>query len=196
MSIVSSIQSALKAPKGQYNKFGGYYYRSCEDIVEAVKPLLAEHKCHLILTDEVVNIGERYYVKATARIMQDDKMLAESTGFAREAESRKGMDESQLTGACSSYARKYALNGLFAIDDTKDADTRDNRDIGKTKTPKYISEQQLSILRDLLAATESDEAAFTKVCKVESLEKLPANKYEGAHNILLSKQQKMEADNV
>ncbi len=130
MNIVAEIQKSLKAPKGQTNKFGKYKYRSCEDIVEAVKPLLSEHNCHLNITDEMVMLGDRFYIKATASIIQeDDKVLAFSNGFARETLQRKGMDESQITGATSSYARKYALNGLFAIDDTKDADTTDNREI-------------------------------------------------------------------
>jgi hypothetical protein len=117
------IQSELKAPKGQYNSFGKYNYRSCEDIVEAVKPILAKYKYHLTMSDEVVCAGNRVYIKATCRVMEADKVIAESTALAREAEAKKGMDDSQITGTASSYARKYALNGLFAIDDTKDADT-------------------------------------------------------------------------
>lgn len=116
------VQSELKAPKSQYNKFGGYAYRNCEDILEAVKPLLAKVNATLVITDEVVMIGERYYVKATAKFM-DDKNTLFNTAYAREEETKKGMDGSQITGASSSYARKYALNGLFAIDDTKDSDT-------------------------------------------------------------------------
>jgi len=124
--ILVDVQKRLKAPKGQKNTFGNYNYRSCEDIVEAVKPLLHEHGAHLLLWDSLENIGDRYYVKATAGITYKDTAI-QVTAFAREAESKKGMDESQITGAASSYARKYALNGLFAIDDTKDADTQDNR---------------------------------------------------------------------
>lgn len=121
--MLHTIQSELKAPKGNYNSFGKYKYRSCEDIVEALKPLLAKHECHLILSDDVVMVGERIYVKATASIYQGAVIVGTSTAFAREAETKKGMDESQITGTASSYARKYALNGLLAIDDTKDADT-------------------------------------------------------------------------
>ena len=118
------IQSELKAPKGQYNSFGKYKYRSAEDILEAVKPLLLEAKCVLTLGDEIVMVGDRYYVKATATIRDCDSDNAISvSAFAREDNEKKGADLSQLTGACSSYARKYALNGLFCIDDTKDADT-------------------------------------------------------------------------
>lgn len=114
------IQKNLKAPKNQFNKFGGYKYRSCEDILEAIKPLL--DGCVLIISDEIVEIGGRIYVKATA-CMADGSNTITNTAYAREAETKKGMDESQITGAASSYARKYALNGLFCIDDTKDADT-------------------------------------------------------------------------
>jgi hypothetical protein len=124
MKKLLTIQSKLKAPKGQYNNFGKYNYRSCEDIVEAVKPILVEQNCLLTLSDELVNVGERYYIKATATIKDLETNESESvTAFAREEESKKGMDGSQITGASSSYARKYALNGLFAIDDNKDSDS-------------------------------------------------------------------------
>lgn len=115
------IQSKLKAPKNQENKFGGYKYRSCEDILEAVKPLLAEVNCSLTISDDIMQVGDRIYVKATATLYTPTTTFV-NTAFAREALSKKGMDESQVTGAASSYARKYALNGLFCIDDTKDAD--------------------------------------------------------------------------
>ncbi len=122
-----NIQSELKAPKGQTNSFGNYKYRSCEDILEAVKPLLKDSKLSLVLTDEVVNIGSHNYVKTTAKLRDASTML-EAVAYAREAEVKKGMDDAQITGAASYYARKYALNGLFAIDDTKDADTQDNKE--------------------------------------------------------------------
>lgn len=121
------VQSELKAPKGQFNSFGKYNYRSCEDIVEAVKPILAKYQYHLIMSDEVIGVGNRVYIKATCRVLEGDKVIAESSALAREAEIKKGMDDSQITGTASSYARKYALNGLFAIDDTKDADTDAHR---------------------------------------------------------------------
>lgn len=125
---VSEVQQKLKAPKGQYNSFGGYNYRSCEDILEAVKPICAEHSMLLNLSDEIVNVGERYYIKATAKLydLESDAVIS-STALAREAQTKKGMDDSQITGTASSYARKYALNGLFNIDDTKDADTDEYR---------------------------------------------------------------------
>lgn len=113
------IQGKLKAPKSQENKFGGFKYRSCADILEAVKPLLG--KMYLVISDDLMMVGDRYYIKATA-ILSDGEESIRNKAFAREAAERKGMDASQITGAASSYARKYALNGLFAIDDTKDAD--------------------------------------------------------------------------
>lgn len=129
------IQAELKAPKSQFNKFGGYNYRNCEDILEAVKPLCAKHDVVPLLSDEIVMIGERYYVKAVAKIT-DGKNEITTTAFARESFDKKGMDESQITGSASSYARKYALNGLFCIDDTKDADFMDNSQNKKaTSTP-------------------------------------------------------------
>ena len=115
------IQSSLKAPKGQYNSFGKYKYRSAEDILEAVKPILRAQNCKLTIMDEIVAVGERIYVKAIATISDGTQSLS-VCAFAREEDEKKGMDASQVTGAASSYARKYALNGLFAIDDTKDAD--------------------------------------------------------------------------
>lgn len=115
------IQSELKVPKSHHNKFGGYYYRNAEDILEAAKPLCAKHGLVLTVSDEVIQIGDRYYVKTTAKLVGKDGEI-EATGWAREPEEKKGSDASQITGAASSYARKYALNGLFAIDDTKDAD--------------------------------------------------------------------------
>lgn len=123
MKELITIQSELKAPKTQVNNFGGYKYRKAEDILEAVKPLLAKQKCTLIITDDIVMVGNRIYVKATATIRNEKGEVEEATGWAREEESKKGMDASQITGASSSYARKYALNGLFAIDDNADSDT-------------------------------------------------------------------------
>jgi hypothetical protein len=122
MSKLQEIQHKLHAPRGQYNSFGKYNYRSCEDILEAVKPILNETGCTLTLSDEIVLIGERYYVKATAHLTGEETD-AYVTAYARESENKSGMDASQITGAASSYARKYALNGLFCIDETKDADT-------------------------------------------------------------------------
>lgn len=130
------IQAALKCPKNQINKFGGYNYRSCEDILEAVKPLLYDAQTTLTISDEIVAVGDRIYVKATATLKDSEtwEIVESNTAFARESESKKWMDESQITGASSSYARKYALNGLFLLDDVKDADaTNDHWKSGSSK---------------------------------------------------------------
>jgi hypothetical protein len=123
----------MNAPKGQYNSFGKYHYRSCEDILEGLKPFLAEHGATIVLNDEIVHIGDRYYVKATATL-KSEKSEWQNTAYAREPENRKGLDEAQITGATSSYARKYALQGLFALDDNKDPDaTNEGPDKPKSK---------------------------------------------------------------
>lgn len=147
------IQQELKAPKGQYNDYGKYKYRSCEDILEAVKPLLEKYELTIKLIDEVVQIGERYYIKATVRLLDDKYNYIENTAYAREDETKKGMDGSQITGTASSYARKYALNGLFAIDDTKDADTNEHaKQTGKEETEKKskpASEKQIALCKSI-----------------------------------------------
>lgn len=136
ISILNKIQQELNVPKNQTNTFGGYKYRSCEDILSAVKPLLGD--CILAINDGIEMIGDRYYVRAVAKLSNKDGFV-ETTAYAREPEVKKGMDESQITGTASSYARKYALNGLFAIDDTKDSDTdehhRQTDGNGATKAP-------------------------------------------------------------
>lgn len=142
MSVIVEIQQKLKAPKGQWNDFGKYNYRSAEDIVDAVKPLLHDKGLHLVLSDEMVNLGDRFYVKATATVKEGEKEVESATGYAREQETKKGMDEAQITGAASSYARKYALNGLFAIDDVKDADSQDNTQQGVKSSPQQKMEPE------------------------------------------------------
>ncbi|MCI7452376.1 MAG: ERF family protein [Prevotella sp.] len=139
MKELITIQSELKAPKTQVNRFGGYKYRKAEDILEAVKPLLAKQKCTLIISDDIVMIGNRIYVKATATIKNDKGECETTTGWAREEETKKGMDGSQITGASSSYARKYALNGLFAIDDNADSDTTNT---GQQDSTHHLAAQQ------------------------------------------------------
>jgi len=131
---LAKIQKELKAPKNQYNKGGGYYYRNLEDILEAVKPLMPKN-ISLILSDEMTCIGARYYNVATATFTDGENKI-ETKASARETQFRQGMDEAQITGACSSYARKYALNGLFLIDDTKDADSKDNSKIDRLQELK------------------------------------------------------------
>lgn len=135
-SQLLEVQAKLKAPKGQENQFGGYKYRSCEDILKAVKPHLKEQGLVLLLSDDIVEIAGRVYVKATAYVTNEEGGSYSTHAFARETDAKKGMDPSQITGAASSYARKYALNGLFGIDDTKDADTyepeKEKKDVKKT----------------------------------------------------------------
>lgn len=138
MKELITIQSELKAPKSQFNKFGGYKYRKAEDILEAVKPLLNKQKCTLTITDDIVMVGNRIYVKATATIKNEKGECETTNGWAREEETKKGMDGSQITGASSSYARKYALNGLFAIDDNADSDTTDD---GQQQTQQQAQTQ-------------------------------------------------------
>ena len=141
MKRVGLAQAELKAPKNQYNSFGKYNYRSCEDILEAAKPICRKHDLVLLLTDKPVCIGQRYYIEATARLYDTESdLFLEATASAREADTKKGMDDSQVTGTASSYARKYALNGLFNIDDTKDADTdayKKQTTTNTTAAPEY-----------------------------------------------------------
>ena len=138
-----NAQSELKAPKGQYNNFGKYKYRSAEDILEAVKPINAKHGVLLTITDEPVLVGDWHYIKATATITDGTESIV-VTAYARESLNKKGMDDSQITGTASSYARKYALNGLYLIDDTKDADTDEYRNQGN-KAPAVKSATQAEI---------------------------------------------------
>lgn len=170
MEALIKIQSELVATKSQYNSFGKYYYRSCEDILEAVKPLLSKYNAELTISDDVVSVGDRVYVKATVSIT-DGKETKTVTAFAREPLDRKGQDSSQITGATSSYARKYALNGLFLIDDNKDADTEelknesDARSKSKGGKPSY-TEDQLAKMKAWADGTFTEEelAGFRKEC--------------------------------
>jgi len=169
---LGKIQKELKAPKNQYNSFGGYSYRSCEDIFEAVKPLLEKYKCILRLEDNLENIGERYYIKATAYLIDlESEEYIFNTAYAREEESKKGMDGSQITGASSSYARKYALNGLFLIDDVKDSDTT-NIGSSEEKTTKLASAKQIDYINSLIDDGEIDEDAMLEYYKVKDITEL------------------------
>lgn len=154
-----NIQSELKAPKSQRNDFGKYNYRNCEDILEAVKPLCKKYNAVVYLSDKLVLIGERYYIEATATLVDvETGENAVVTAYAREEESKKGMDGSQITGASSSYARKYALNGLFDIDDTKDSDTT-NQGNDKPKGEQPIDwEKQIKIYAETLASKSGKTA--------------------------------------
>ena len=194
------IQTELKAPKNQYNSFGKYKYRSCEDVQEGVKPLLAKTKTALTLSDEIIVIGERYYIKATATLFDcesEERII--NIAYAREEESKKGMDGSQVTGASSSYARKYALNGLFCIDDAKDSDSTNTGENGNKKTnskpdnkpsqtkeptdaeiaagqqkiaSQKIGQAKINTIRKELERTGVNEMAICKRYKVETLENI------------------------
>lgn len=143
MKELISIQSKLKAPKDKRNTFGGYNYRSCESILEAVKPHLKDECCTLTINDEIVQVGDRYYIKATATLRNSAGECVTATALAREEETKKGMDAAQVTGSASSYARKYALNGLLAIDDTKDPDTDEHyKRTHPTEQPKPTQPKQ------------------------------------------------------
>ena len=142
---LSEFQAKLKVPKKQYNSFGKYKYRSCEDILEAIKPIINESGFYLTITDEIVQIGDRYYVKAIASLSNGEK-LYQTIAYAREELDRKGMDSSQITGAASSYARKYALNGLFAIDDSEDSDATSTETDENWKVDKCLNLLEYSAL--------------------------------------------------
>lgn len=174
-----NIQSELKAPKGQYNSFGKYKYRSCEDILEAIKPLLKENACVLTISDSVEMVGDRFYIKATATLRDTESADEISvTAYAREAEDKKGQDSSQVTGATSSYARKYALNGLFCIDDTKDADIEEHR---QQQEPAALTKDEL--MDKVVALCDAKRIKVSDICmmsKVNSLEDLTVDRLEKA----------------
>lgn len=155
MKHLIAIQNELKAPKSRFNKFGGFFYRSCEDILEAVKPLCQKHGCLLTLSDAVEHIGDRYYITATAKLITPDSTF-EVSASAREDDHKKGMDGAQLSGAASSYARKYALNGLFNIDDNKDIDTDEFNYQGEPETRKKTGRTKSSSTETKSKMTRND----------------------------------------
>lgn len=178
MNTLTEIQRKLKAPKNRKNSFGGYSYRSCEDILEALKPILAEQDATMTISDQIIMVGTRVYVQATVTLKTKDGEYT-TTALAREAESKKGMDDSQITGTASSYARKYALNGMFLIDDTKDADTdeyrqeQESRDVGAQKIGKVKAAA-------LLTRCEREDINISKLlawCKVTAAEDITEKQY-------------------
>lgn len=182
-----AIQGRLRAPKNQYNSFAKYKYRSLEDIAEAIKPLLNETKTVLIIEDEPFMIGDRIYIKATAKLVdtEDTTQVVTSTAFAREPLSKKGSDESQITGATSSYARKYCLNGLFCIDDNKDADS-----MPPAETETFISTEQINEISGLIDRTGTDLQAFLKYAQADAVASIQAGKFGQLKSMLLAKGQK------
>lgn len=156
-SILQKIQQELKAPKSQYNSFGKYNYRNAEDIQEALKPILAKHGHSLTISDEIVQVGDRIYIKALVQLLDAALLpIASTTAYAREPESRKGMDEAQVTGATSSYARKYALGGMFLLDDTKDADSMDKPSVNKPAPKKTPQDEFLTTMRGYYSTLGKD----------------------------------------
>ena len=181
------VQYELKAPKSQFNDFGKYKYRSCEDILEAVKPLLHKHSCVITLSDSIQNVGDRYYISATATFIDAETgEKIEVVSSARESENKKGMDESQITGTASSYARKYALNGLLCIDDTKDADATNTHEniIDKTnkKEKSALTDAQIkrayAIATSVNKSTDDVKKYIKKKWGKESLKDLTKKEYE------------------
>lgn len=178
---LADIQQKLKSPKGLYNEFGKFSYRSAEDILEAVKPLLKEHGLALVLEDEIVEKGERFYVKATAKLypttgLQGEDDGVEATAYAREQDEKKGMDSAQVTGSCSSYARKYAICGLFCISSGgKDPDEMDNTSEGNSKAK--IDQSQIITLDTLCKDANIDVEAMLKAYNVEKIEELNLKQY-------------------
>jgi len=178
LSNLAKVQLELNAPKTRFNSFGKYSYRSCEDILEAVKPILAQNGLMLLISDEVVFVEGRYYIQSTVTVYNiDDGMKQSVKAFAREPEIKKGMDDSQITGTASSYARKYALNGMFCIDDTKDADTFETCEktvskskenaISKSKESTFDRKKAIKYLQDNMS--ESEMSNFLKTCKISDI---------------------------
>lgn len=185
------IQQKLNAPKSQRNNFGNYNYRSCEDILEAVKPLLKENKCILKISDEIVQLGNRYYIKATVTIKDTETGDSDCTyGLAREEETKKGMDGSQITGASSSYARKYALNGLFCIDDNKDSDSTNTHGKDNKKGSTSLTDAQVKRLYALASKAGYDNKKIVEMVKAKykkDIKQLTKEEYDHVCNGLEGK---------
>ena len=186
LQSLSYIQTNLKAHKNLQNTFGGYKYRSCEGILEAVKPYLKDEDLSLVITDDVIMLGDRFYIKATATLKNVEGEEISSSAYARETEQKKGMDAAQLTGATSSYARKYALNGLFCIDDNKDADSMDNN-VAIEQT-KYLNDNQIKVIENKAKEVNLDIDVICNAFKVESLKEIKEIKYNAIIKRLDQKQ--------
>lgn len=181
-----SVQAELKCNKSQYNAFGKYYYRNAEDILEAVKPLLAKVKATITINDEIVNIANRFYVRATARIMDiESGEVVETNAYAREPENKKGLDESQITGSTSSYARKYALNGLLLIDDTKDSDYAPDSNSKSATAPKNNS-----------LSRETQEEINRRIMEYAKVSKIPVSEITAELSKVVKKEQLREINEI
>ena len=202
-NLLVEVQSELKAPKSQYNSFGKYNYRSTEDILEGLKPILKEKNLVLVVFDDVVQVSDRVYIKSTAKLSYDQETI-EVTAFARESLTKKGMDDSQITGTASSYARKYALNGMFLIDDSKDADSDEfskqnksqKNSEQKPKQPKITLEEVKMSLNDLVKKTGGDYTAISayllKHVKADNFNELNVDQIQLANEYI--KQLSIKAD--
>ena len=191
---LNTIQTTLVAKKGQYNSFSKFNYRSVEDILESVKPFLKESKLTLNITDDIKLVGDRFYIIATVTLT-DGKDSISTTGLAREPQVQKGMNESQITGSASSYARKYALNGLFAIDDVKDMDTIEERTVETKKLEgKIISDEQRTLIANLVQDTNTDLVKFNQTFMIKNLAELPQREFNKAVALLKSKQNKQKKE--
>lgn len=181
-----AVQAELKCNKSQYNAFGKYYYRNAEDILEAVKPLLAKVKATITINDEIVNIANRFYVRATARIMDiESSEVVETNAYAREPENKKGLDESQITGSTSSYARKYALNGLLLIDDTKDSDYAPDSNSKSATAPKNNS-----------LSRETQEEINRRIMEYAKVSKIPVSEITAELSKVVKKEQLREINEI
>lgn len=194
------IQSKLVAPKNLYNSFGKYSYRSAESILEAVKPLLREQNCFMVLTDDIVLEGDRFYIQAVATITDAETgETVTNTAFARESDNKKGQDESQITGTASSYARKYALNGLFLIDDNKDADTDENRIEREARSnhkqvqddPKVTS-KEIELMTDFAKEVDVPIESICERFQVSTLQDMRMTQYTSAVKMLEATRKKNE----
>lgn len=193
------VQMELKAPKNQYNPYGKYNYRNCEGILEAVKPLLEKHKANLTITDSIVSMEGRWYIKATA-VFESEEGVEVVNGWAREPDARKGMDESQITGTASSYARKYALNGLFLIDDMKDADAKEHRDERdnrekEAEPPKETSKVGAEQIERLKKFADKVGVGIDTICErfgVQVLQDLTMEQYASAIRSLQKNAERMK----
>ncbi len=173
--VLHEVQMKLRVPKKNYNSFAKYHYRNCEDILEAVKGLLP-NGCAITLSDLVEMIGDRYYVRATATLLCHDGVSISASAYAREPLEKKGSDASQITGAASSYARKYALNGLFCIDDNQDADTSDNHEKPQ-QTVHPVTEKEVETLRSMIKSSETDEIKILEHYQIYSLMDMSRDEY-------------------
>jgi hypothetical protein len=179
---LAQIQNEVKVLKGQYNSFGKYKYRSCEDILTAIKPVLLKHGCQLTITDDVIAVGSRIYIKATVTLVDADGNIETTCALARESETKKGMDDSQITGTASSYARKYALSGLLLLDDTKDADTDEYHEQTQQQSKRipekrYITPDELSALTLACERSGKTIEQACEACKVESPDKISVSQF-------------------